>query len=172
MGTYQARVGKDLPEKWCVRYNVFLQRFEVLNKIGVHSARICSVGTEYPQKMALADAHDLREPPAPDGERLRDAKDHPQFPCHAVRPYLHHKLQEGNTVDENCRTDPRKEDSDFSIMGSWLGTMFSVSMDLGVRVVYLLSSIISSRQHVLIHRQAEGAGRTGLEAQSKVTNLN
>jgi len=115
LGTYQARVGKDLPEKWCVRYNVFLQRFEVLNKIGVHSARICSVGMVYPQKMALADAHDLREPPAPDGERLRDAKDHPQFPCHAVRPDLHHKLQEDNTVDKNCRTDPRKKYSDFSM---------------------------------------------------------
>lgn len=98
--TYQACFGKDLPEKCCISRNVFLQRSEVLNKIGVYSVGICSVGPEYLQKMAPADAHNLREPPAPDGERLRGAKDHPHLPCHALRPYLQNKLKESNTIDQ------------------------------------------------------------------------
>jgi len=33
----------------------------VLNKIGVNGVGICSVGTEYLPKMAVADAHGLRD---------------------------------------------------------------------------------------------------------------
>lgn len=89
-GTYEACFGKDFLEKRRIRSNLFLERFEVLNKIGVNGVGICSVGTEYLHKMAVADAHGLREPAATDGERLRDAQNDAHFPCHAVWPYLHH----------------------------------------------------------------------------------
>lgn len=97
-GTYQACAGKDFPEKWCIRCNLLLQGFEALNEIGIYSVRICGVGTEHLQEMGLADAHNLREPPAPDGERLWDAIDHPNFPCHAVRSCSHHELKEGTRL--------------------------------------------------------------------------
>jgi hypothetical protein len=64
-----------------------------LNKIGRYNVRICCVWSEYVPEMTLVYAHELSEPPAPDGERLWDVKEHSNFPRHAVRPYFHHKLK-------------------------------------------------------------------------------
>jgi hypothetical protein len=96
-GSYHACFGKDFLEKLRIRCNFFLERLEVLNKIGVNGVGICSVGTEDLQKTGVADAHGLREPAATDGERLRDAQNDAHFPCHAVCPHLHHQLKEGTT---------------------------------------------------------------------------
>ena len=68
-----------------------------LNKIGEYSLPVCSVRPNGVQQVAVAYTYNLGEGSGPDGEGLWDVEHYADFTCHAMWPYLHHKLEREHT---------------------------------------------------------------------------